>query len=136
MVDGLTIDTSEFDRAIAQLNDLPRPVLRFVRSAVQYNINLVKADWRGRLQGNEFAPRVPFSITYDTKLLASGIEAEIGAEKHVGKQGGIALLLEYGAPKRGLSARGYGAASLQDNLGDLESGIGKAIDDGLRAVDW
>lgn len=136
MPDGITIDTSEFDRAMVQLGELPRPVLRFVRSAVQFNANLVKADWRGRLQGNEYAPRVPYSITYDTKLLDQGIEAEIGAEKFVGKQGGVALLLEYGAPKRGLSARGYGAASLQDNLGDLEEGIGKALDDGLRAVDW
>lgn len=136
MADGITINTSEFDRAVAQLGQLPRETLPFVRKAVQFNVTLVKNDWRGRLEGNEYAPLVPYSITYSTKELAHGIEAEVGAEKGTGKQGGVALLLEYGAPKRGLSARGYGLASLQDNLGDLEQGVAKAIDDGLRAIDW
>jgi hypothetical protein len=136
MDDRITIDTTEFDRAVAQLGQLPRAVLPFVRSAVQYNVNLVKQDWRARLSGNEYAPLVPYSITYDTTELSQGITAEIGAEKGTGKQGGVALLLEYGAPRRGLSARGYGLKSLQDNLDDLEKGAGKAIDDGLRAVGW
>lgn len=136
MADALTIDTSEFDRAVAQLGDLPRSTLGFVRKAVQFNATLVKNDWRAKLQGNPYAPRVPFSITYDTRELAGGVEAEIGAEKGTGKQGGVALLLEYGAPARGLGARGYGIAALQDNLVDLEQGIGKAIDEGLRAIDW
>lgn len=136
MADSITIDNSEFDKAIAQLGTLPRNTLPFVRKAVQFNVNLIKQDWRGKLSGNPYAPRVPYSITYDTRELAGGVEAEIGAEKGTGKQGGVALLLEYGAPKRGLSPRGYGLAALQDNLDDLEQGIGKALDDGLRAIQW
>lgn len=136
MADAVTIDTTEFDRAIAQIGKLPSKVLPFVRKAVQFNVTLVKNDWREKLSGNEYAPLVPYSITYSTKELAQGIEAEVGAEKGIGKQGGVALLLEYGAPARGLSARGYGLAALQENVGDLEQGVGKAIDDGLRAIDW
>ena len=134
MADAVTIDTSELDRAIAQIGELPKVVLPFVRKAVQFNVNLVKSDWRDKLSGNPYAPRVPYSITYETRELPRAIEAEIGAEKGTGKQGGVALLLEYGAPARGLGARGYGLASLQENVGDLEDGVGKAIDDGLRAV--
>jgi hypothetical protein len=138
MVDGLTIDTTEFDRAIAQLSELPRQTLPFVRSALAYNATLVKQDWRDALQGTPSAPRVPLSITYTTKNLDGGFEVEVGAEKGTGKQGGVALLLEYGAPGNPshLAAHGYGLAALQKNVGDLEQGIGKAIEDGLRAIDW
>jgi hypothetical protein len=134
VADTVTIDTSEFDRAIAQLGMLPKATLPFVRKALQFNVNLIKSDWRGKLQGNPYAPRVPYSITYETRELPEAIEAEIGAEKGTGNQGGVALLLEYGAPARGLGARGYGLAALQENLDDLKSGVGQAIDDGLRAV--
>jgi hypothetical protein len=136
VADALSIDLSEFNKAIAQLRDLPRSTVPFVRKAVQFNVTLVKNDWRSKLQGNEYAPRVPYSITYETRELAGAVEAEIGAEKGTGKQGGVALLLEYGAPARGLGARGYGLAALQENLDDLEQGIGRALDDGLRAVGW
>jgi hypothetical protein len=136
MADAVTIDTTEFDRAIVKLGRLPNEVLGFARKALQFNVTLIKEDWRGRLAGNQYAPLVPYSITYETKELADGVEAEIGAEKGTGKQGGVALLLEYGAPARGLAARGSGLASLQDNLPDLEQGMGKAIDDGLKAIGW
>jgi hypothetical protein len=133
---ALTIDTTELDRAIAQLAELPAETLPFVRKAVQVNVTFVKEAWRSKLQGTAFAPRVPYSITYDTRELNGGVEAEIGATKGTGNQGGVALLLEYGAPSQNLGARGFGLAALQENADDLESGIGKALDDGLRAVGW
>jgi hypothetical protein len=136
MPDDVTVDTSELDRAVAQLGEVPRKTLGYVRKAVQVNVMLVKADWREKLAGNEYAPLVPLAITYDTRELAGGIEAEIGAEKGTGKQGGVALLEEYGAPARNLAPRGFGAASLQENLADLEQGVAKALDDGLRAAGW
>jgi hypothetical protein len=136
MADRLTIDTSEFDRAVTQLDSLPRATLPFIRSAVQFNVTLVKNGWRSDLEGTEFAPRVPLAITYSTKELAGGIEAEVGAEKGTGNQGGVALLLEYGAPAQNLGARGFGLKNLQENVGDLERGVGRAIDDGLRAISW
>lgn len=134
--DEFTIDTSEFDRAIADLSRAPVVLLPKVRSAVQVFDGNVKDSWRDKLFGNEYAPRVPYSITYDTKVLARSVESEIGAEKGTGKQGGVALLLEYGAPRRGLSARGYGAASLAENLPDFEKGIGIALADSMKEVGW
>lgn len=128
------IDTHRIDQVAASLGNVPRQTLPKVRSAVQYNANLVKQTWRSSLAGNRFAPRVPYSITYDTKELAGGVTAEIGAEKGTGKQGGVALLLEYGAPRQRLGPRGYGMKAMLDNLEDLQDGIRKAIDDGVAAA--
>ncbi|WP_242089250.1 hypothetical protein [Curtobacterium sp. DN_7.5] len=136
MADAVTIDTSEFDRAIAQLARISDEARPLVRKAVQVNVTKVKEAWREKLQGTPSAPRVPYSITYDTKELAGGVEAEIGATKGTGNQGGVALLLEYGAPNNpsGLPAHGYGLASLQENVEDLEYGVGEAIDGAVKAV--
>jgi hypothetical protein len=138
VADAITIDVSELDKAIAQLGQLSSETLPFVRKAVQVNVTLVKNAWREKLQGTPSAPRVPYSITYDTKELAGGVEAEIGATKGTGNQGGVALLLEYGAPNNPshLAAHGYGLAALQENVEDLENGVGKAVDDGLKAIGW
>ncbi len=136
MAEGIIVDLTDFNRAIAQLGKVPDTTQPLIRKAVQFNVNLVKQAWRSKLSGNEYAPRVPYSITYETRELSNAIEAEIGAEKGTGKQGGVALLLEYGAPAQNLGARGYGLASLQENLDDLEQGVGKAIVDGLRAAGW
>lgn len=134
MADGFFIDSHRLDDVAVALGALPRATLPKVRSAVQFNANLVKQQWRASLQGNPYAPRVPFSITYDTRELAGGVEAEIGAERGTGKQGGVALLLEYGAPAQKLAPRGYGAMAMLDNIDDLRQGLLKAIDDGLSAV--
>lgn len=137
MADGITIDTSELDKALAKIGQLGPETIPFVRKAVQVNVTNVKNAWRDKLQGTPSAPRVPYSITYDTKELASGVEAEIGATKGTGNQGGIALLLEYGTPGHkyvNLPAHGYGLAALQENVDDLETGVGRALDDGIRAV--
>ncbi|WFR66636.1 hypothetical protein P9139_18100 [Curtobacterium flaccumfaciens] len=138
MADTIRVDMTEFDRAIAQLEQLPAATLPFVRKAVQVNVTHVKEAWREKLQGTPSAPRVPYSITYDTKELNGGVEAEIGAAKGTGNQGGVALLLEYGAPNNPshLPAHGYGLAALQENVDDLEAGVGMALDDGLRKVGW
>jgi hypothetical protein len=139
VADAITIDVSELDKAIAQLGQLSSETLPFVRKAVQVNVTHVKNAWREKLQGTPSAPRVPYSITYDTKELAGGVEAEIGATKGTGNQGGVALLLEYGTPGHkyvNLPAHGYGLAALQENVEDLENGVGKAVDDGLKAIGW
>lgn len=135
MADDVTIDTSELDRLVVDLTNAPVSIARQVRSALQVNAQHVKESWREKLAGNAYAPRVPFSITYDTKISDDGIEVEIGAQKGTGRQGGVALLLEYGAPRRGLAPRGYGLAALQENLEDLERGISRALGSALQDND-
>ncbi|PYY32357.1 hypothetical protein [Curtobacterium sp. MCBD17_030] len=128
------IDTHRLDQIAVALGNVPGATLPKVRSAVQFNATLVKQEWRKSLQGNRFAPRVPYAITYDTHELADAVTAEIGAEKGTGKQGGVALLLEYGAPAKKLAPRGYGMQAVQDNLDDLRHGITRAIADGAAAA--
>jgi hypothetical protein len=137
------IDSHQLNRVAVALGNVPGATLPKVRSAVQFNANLVKQAWRDKLRGNEFAPRVPYSITYETHELPDAVTAEIGPIRGPviehrkgtgGTQGGVALLLEYGAPAKKLAPRGYGAKAVLDNLGDLRHGITKAIADGVAAA--
>jgi hypothetical protein len=88
-------------------------------------------DDPGRAAGH-VRPRRPVLLV--PSAAGSDIEFEIGARKGIGKQGGVVLLLEYGAPRKALGARGFGVAALQENVDDLEQGIAKALDTAARRV--
>jgi hypothetical protein len=132
VADAFTVDTSEIDRLVADLRDYPDVAAKEVDQALEVNARNIKDSWKGKIEGNEHAPLAPLSIDYERTAVAtfagSGVEYEIGARKGIGKQGGVVLLLEYGAPKKRLGARGFGLASLSENVADLESGMGKALD--------
>lgn len=133
MADEFTIDTSEFDRAIVELGRMPPAVMRRADQAGRANAQTVRDAWRDKVSGNEYAPRAPYSITYDRISGGSeSFEYEIGPEKYIGRQGGVVLLLEYGAPRKNLGARGYGLAALIENVDDLERGVQQALVDGAR----
>jgi hypothetical protein len=134
--DDFTIDTSEFDKAIVQMRRIPDVAKPLVRAAVQFNLQEIKASWRSKLEGDPMAPRAPYSISYDTTLSGNEVRGEVGANKGTGQQGGVVLLKEYGAPQRSLGARGYGLAALQENLDDLEQGIGKALAQAATVAGW
>jgi len=134
--DDFRIDLSEFDKAIVQMRRIPATAKPLVRSAVQFNLQLVKAAWRSKLEGDPMAPRSPYSISYDTTVSGNEIRGEVGANKGTGQQGGVVLLKEYGAPRRSLGARGYGLASLQENIDDLENGIAKALVQAASVNGW
>lgn len=141
MPDDFRIDTSDLTRAVVQLRQIPTVALPLIRSAVQVNLQHVKESWRGKLEGDEFAPRTPYSISYDTEVSGNEVRGEVGANKGTGQQGGVALLKEYGATNKfsgatSLGARGYGLASLQENLEDLEGGVAKALAQAASVNGW
>jgi hypothetical protein len=132
------VDTTELARLAVDLGNYAAAAGPEIVQALEFNSRLVKDAWRGKVQGNDYAPLAPFSIDYERKGFASAagsdIEFEIGARKGIGKQGGVVLLLEYGAPRKALGARGFGVAALQENVDDLEQGIAKALDTAARRV--
>jgi len=140
VTDQVYVDTSELDRyAVHALGEYAKAAAADIDKTLEFNANLIKKSWRDKVSGNEYAPRAPFSIDYERKGFASfagsEVEYEVGARKGVEKQGGVVLLLEYGAPKKGLSARGFGIAAMQENLDDLEQGVAKALDTAARKVE-
>ena len=131
MPDGY-VDTSELGRLAVDLNTYGEEVAKDVDTALEVNARNIKDDWRDKVSGSDSAPRAPFSIDYERTTVATfagwSVEYEIGARKGIGKQGGVVLLFEIGAPAKNLGARGFGLASLLENIADLETGITKALD--------
>ena len=131
MASAITVDMSEVDRLVVDLRDFPDVAAKEVDQALEVNARNIKDSWRGKVEGNEHAPLAPYSIDYERTAVAtfagSSVDYEIGARKGIGKQGGVVLLLEFGAPKKRLGARGFGLAALSENVEDLERGITLAL---------
>lgn len=131
MVDKIVVDFSEFDKLAADLGSAGRRDGKKIRQAIEVTARKVKDGWADKLKGEPHLPHAPRTIGYD--ILAdpgkdvSTISAEIGAER--GKlQAPIVTVIEFGAPSRNLTPRGYGLAALQENEADFEHGLGLAVD--------
>lgn len=66
------------------------------RKVVQKGCLNIKGDWRRRWSGFSHAPRLPYAIGFDTKILGGLIEGEVGPDKDK-PQGALGNLLEYGS---------------------------------------
>lgn len=86
---GLELLAADFDRA-------SRVVPVEVRKVVQKGALNIKTDARRRASGLAHAPAYPFSITYDTEIKSSRVEAEIGPDKER-RQGALGNILEFGS---------------------------------------
>lgn len=148
MADGATFDFSQITLLTADLGKAPLDAGPNIYKAVTVTSAKIKKAWQGKLSGTPNMPKAPLSITYDVganvsifRQARSGIPAEanqivseIGAED--GRlQATFVALFEYGAPVNAhggtVVPHGYGAASLQENSDDFQSGLELAIGDPL-----
>ena len=98
---------AEFDAAI---RDLP-PNARKVVARGAFN---VKREWRRRWQGIAHAPRLPYSITYDTTESAGEISAEIGPVDGPALQGFLGAIIEFGGIHNAPNPGGLPALELEE----------------------
>lgn len=124
---SINADFSEITKLAADLSSAGAKVVPFVRKAVEVTARNVKEDWQEPLKGSATVPGGAASISYDLKVGADGVEAEVGPE--LKGQGPIVGMLEYGTPNTGPT--GYGAAALQKNERDFVEGLSKALGDAL-----
>lgn len=121
-------DFSEIDKLAADITDAA-DALPNIKKAVSVTAFKVKESWRDRLKGSDTLPALPYAINYDVKVAGDSVEAEIGFDKSK-KQGALGNISEFGSINN--PPRGFGLASLEENQGDFETGIHRAIDDTLK----
>lgn len=114
---GLNLVVSEMEQA-------PIRLLVNARKAVQVTSRKVRDDARNRIKGHKYLPAYPYSITYDTKLTAEGIEGEIGPDKGRA-QGPLGNIVEYGTSKN--APIPHLGPALDANAEDLVTGIEIAV---------
>lgn len=129
---GITVDTSDLTRLAASFKAVPEVAIPFVNKAMQVNARKIKDSWNRKLFRDGHAKRTGYSITYDITVRRGDVEAQIGAVTGSGRQAYITRLLEYGSVNNG--PHGYGSAALDENTGDLESGLQRALADAERAA--
>jgi hypothetical protein len=135
--DGIRIDTSDFKALSATFEQvLPAEAAKTIPQALEVNARKIKDAWNGKLYRQGHAKRTGRSITYDiSKFAGFGStvwQAEIGAVTGSGRQAYITRLLEYGSANN--PPHGYGSAALDENVGDLESGLDRALRDAEKAA--
>lgn len=92
--------------------------------AVKVTSQKVRDDARNRIKGHKYLPAYPYSITYDVKVTAEGVEGEIGPDKGRA-QGPLGNIIEYGTSKN--APIPHLGPALDANAEDLVAGIEIAV---------
>lgn len=87
---------SGLDGLAADLAKEARVAPAEARKVLQRGLLNIKNDWRKRWSGHPHAPRLPYSITYDSDLIGQRIDGEVGPDKDR-PQGALGNLFEYGS---------------------------------------
>lgn len=125
---SVSIDTSELRTLAADLAQASLKANLAVRPVVQKGALNIKKGWQSRWSGLAHAPAVDESVTYDTKITASGFEAEIGPDKDR-RQGALGNLLEFGSIKNAPIPGGVPA--MDEEAPKFEAALSKLLDDVL-----
>jgi hypothetical protein len=94
------LDLSEFTQLAGDLVKSELVVGAEIRAIIQKGALVIKTKMQDEVKGLAHAPSFPSSITYETKVTATGIEAVIGPDKGR-RQGALGNLLYYGSSKNG-----------------------------------
>lgn len=100
-----------------------------LRKAVHVTSQKVRDDARNRIKGHRYLPAYPYSITYDTKYTADGVEGEIGPDKDR-TQGPLGNIVEYGTSKN--APLPHLGPALDANAEDLVTGVEIAVRQALQ----
>lgn len=97
---GIEFDMSEVEALAADLAAAAAKVTAKLRPAVQADADKVKKGMQSDFGGIGHAPYFPASITFETRVTADGVEAEVGPDK--GRpQGALGNILAFGTVKNG-----------------------------------
>lgn len=117
------IDSSELRAFAAELTAAQAAAGKETRAVVQKGALNIKQEWQKRWSGLGSAPSLAAAVTYDTKIGASEMSAEIGPDKNK-RQGPLGNLIEFGSVKNGPIPGGMPALEAEQPrflkaLGDL-----------------
>jgi hypothetical protein len=120
----MDVEVFNLNAVVADLEAFPERLAVNLLKAVQVTSRKVRDDARDRIKGHKYLPAYPYSISYDTKVTAEGIEAEIGPDK--GKaQGPLGNIIEYGTSKN--APIPHLGPALDANTDDLIAGVEIAV---------
>lgn len=95
-----TFDVSEVTALAADIAASGKTAIEEARTIVQQGALNIKTRARELAGGMPHAPRYPYSITYDTTVTDTSIEAEIGPDKDL-PVGALGNIFEYGTSRHG-----------------------------------
>jgi hypothetical protein len=124
-------DFYEFKELAADFDGAAAVLQKNSATAVKVTCLKTKQTWRDKLKGSATLPGLPYAVDFDVDELVGRIEAEVGFNKGR-RQGALGNVSEFGTPTVG--PRGFGLASLEENLDDFVTGQEKARDDALKKL--
>ena len=127
----IDLSSSELNRLVADLHEVPEGAHRNIRKAVQFTAHGIRDTAREFASGIRHAPHYPRAITYDIddRGVGVGVGAEIGPEKER-RQGPLGNVLEYGTVNNAPYA--HLGPALDRWSPDFSQGLEKAAADALE----
>lgn len=95
----IEVDTSELRALAADLGRAPDKVQQGIRPVLAKGALNIKTEMQMDLASSTHFRGITFSVSYDTKVDAGGVEAEIGPDK--GRAGGALANIAYFGTSRG-----------------------------------
>ena len=97
MGDRITVTVRGIDELVAAFDESVTKLPEGARKVVSKGALNIKTETRRRWQGIAHAPRLPYSVTYDTWTRAGAVGAEIGPVDEPNNQGFLGRIIELGA---------------------------------------
>jgi hypothetical protein len=117
-------DVSEVRKLAADLGEIPVKAVPEVRAITQKGALNIKQDWQARWRGHPTFPALPSAVSYDTRITAGFVEAEIGPDKGR-RQGALGNIIEFGTPNNAPIPAGMPA--LNAELPKYEKALAEAL---------
>ena len=127
----MSVDTSELRAFAAELSRVAPEVARAVPAVVKRGANNVKSSMQADFRESRSFGHIARTVTYDTTVDATGVEAEIGPDKSRGGGASLAHIAYWGGANGGGGTVPDPLEALAVEVPQFESALGKLIEDVL-----
>lgn len=122
----MSADVSQLRALVREMQTAPAEVQKGVRPVVSKGALNIKTEMQMDLASSTHFRGITFSVSYDVKLDAGGVEAEIGPDK--GREGGALANIAYFGSSRGGGTVRDPVHVLENEGPRFETALGNLLD--------
>ena len=125
----MSVDTSELRAFATELSRVAPEVARAVPAVVKKGANNVKSSMQADFRESRSFGHIARTVTYDTTVDATGVEAEIGPDKSRGGGASLAHIAYWGGANGGGGTVRDPAHALEDEGDRFEAALSRLLED-------
>ncbi len=124
----MSVDVSELRELATDLQRIPATVIREVPAVVKKGADNVKRTMQADFRGSRSFGHIARTVTYDTTVDATGVEAEVGPDKSRGGGASLAHIAYWGGANGGGGTVRDPAHALEDEGDRFEAALSRLLE--------